>query len=59
MNLKKKIIIDSVSGYTPANKKFSETSLKNKINSLYENYLSKNYKIIIYEKKLNNYLKNI
>jgi len=59
MNLKKKIIIDSVSGYTPANKKFSETSLKNKINSLYENYLSKHYKIIIYEKKLNDYLKNI
>jgi len=59
MNLKKKIIIDSISGYTPANKKFSETSLKNKINSLYENYLSKNYKIIIYEKKLNDYLKNI
>jgi peptidyl-prolyl cis-trans isomerase D len=59
MNLKKKIIIDSISGYTPANKKFSETSLKNKINSLYENYLSKDYKIIIYEKKLNDYLKNI
>ena len=59
MNLKKKIIIDSISGYTPANKKFSETSLKNKINSLYENYLSKHYKIIIYEKKLNDYLKNI
>jgi len=59
MNLKKKIIIDSISGYTPVNKKFSETSLKNKINSLYENYLSKHYKIIIYEKKLNDYLKNI
>lgn len=59
INLKKKIIIDSISGYTPANKKFSETSLKNKINSLYENYLSKDYKIIIYEKKLNDYLKNI
>ena len=59
MNLKKKIIIDSISGYAPANKKFSETSLKNKINSLYENYLSKHYKIIIYEKKLNDYLKNI
>ena len=59
MNLKKKIIIDSISGYIPANKKISETSLKNKINSLYENYLSKDYKIIIYEKKLNDYLKNI
>lgn len=58
-NLKKKIIIDSVSGYIPANKKISETSLKNKINSLYESYLSKDYKIIIYEKKLNDYLKNI
>jgi hypothetical protein len=58
-NLKKKIILDSITGYIPNSKKISETLLKNKINSLYEDSLSKNYKIIIYEKQLNDYLKNI
>jgi peptidyl-prolyl cis-trans isomerase D len=58
-NLKRKIIIDSVSGYIPNNKKISENLLKNKINSLYEDSLGKSYKIIIYEKKLNEYLKNV
>ncbi len=58
-NLKRKIIIDSVSGYIPATKKISENLLKNKINSLYEDSLSKIYKIIIYEKRLNDYLKNV
>jgi hypothetical protein len=58
-NLKKKIILDSITGYIPNSKKISETLLKNKINSLYEDTLSKNYKIIIYEKQLNDYLKNI
>jgi peptidyl-prolyl cis-trans isomerase D len=58
-NLKRKIIIDSVSGYIPTTKKISENLLKNKINSLYENSLSKIYKIIIYEKRLNDYLKNV
>ena len=58
-NLKRKIIIDAVSGYIPNNKKISENLLKNKINSLYEDSLGKSYKIIIYEKKLNEYLKNV
>ena len=58
-NLKRKIIIDSVSGYIPTTKKISENLLKNKINSLYEDSLSKIYKIIIYEKRLNDYLKNV
>jgi peptidyl-prolyl cis-trans isomerase D len=58
-NLKKKIIIESITGYIPNNKKISETILKNKINILYEDFLRKNYKIIIKEKQLNNYLKNI
>jgi peptidyl-prolyl cis-trans isomerase D len=58
-NLKRKIIIDSVSGYIPATKKISENLLKNKINSLYEDSLSKIYKIVIYEKRLNDYLKNV
>ena len=58
-NLKKKIIKDSITGYTPNNIKISETILKNKINILYEDFLRKNYKIVIKEKQLNNYLKNI
>jgi peptidyl-prolyl cis-trans isomerase D len=58
-NLKKKIIIESITGYIPNNKKISETTLKNKINILYEDFLRKNYKIIIKEKQLNDYLKNI
>ena len=57
-NLKKKIIIESITGYIPNNKKIPETILKNKINILYENFLRKNYKIIIKEKQLNDYLKN-
>ena len=58
-NLKRKIIIESVSGYIPINNKNSENLIKNKINSLYENSLSKIYKIIIHEKRLNDYLKNV
>ena len=58
-NHKKKIITDSITGYTPNNIKISETILKNKINILYEDFLRKNYKIVIKEKQLNNYLKNI
>jgi peptidyl-prolyl cis-trans isomerase D len=58
-NLKKKIIIESITGYIPKNKKISESALKNKINVLYEDFLRKNYKIIIKEKQLNDYLKNI
>ena len=57
--LKKKIIIESITGYIPNNKKIPETTLKNKINILYEDFLRKNYKIIIKEKQLNDYLKNI
>ena len=58
-NLKKKIIIESITGYIPKNKKIAETALKNKINVLYEDFLRKNYKIIIKENQLNDYLKNI
>ncbi|CAO6126748.1 SurA N-terminal domain containing protein [Candidatus Pelagibacterales bacterium] len=58
-NLKKKIITESITGYIPNNKKIPETTLKNKINILYEDFLRKNYKIIIKEKQLNDYLKNI
>ena len=58
-NLKKKIITESITGYTPNNVKISDTILKNKINILYEDFLRKNYKIVIKEKQLNNYLKNI
>ena len=58
-NLKKKIITESISGFIPSNKKYSEQEVKNKINILYEDFLRKNYKIIINEKQLNNYLKNI
>ena len=58
-NLKKKIITESISGFIPNNKKYSEEILKNKINILYEDFLRKDYKIIIKEKQLNNYLKNI
>ena len=58
-NLKKKIIIESITGYIPNNKRIPETTLKNKINILYEDFLRKNYKIIIKEKQLNDYLKNI
>jgi peptidyl-prolyl cis-trans isomerase D len=58
-NLKKKIIIESITGYIPNNKKIPETTLKNKINILHEDFLRKNYKIIIKEKQLNDYLKNI
>ena len=58
-NLKKKIITESITGYTPNNVKISDTILKNKINILYEDFLRKNYKIVIKEKQLNNYLRNI
>ncbi len=58
-NLKKKIITESITGYTPNNIKISDTILKNKINILYEDFLRKNYKIVIKEKQLNNYFKNI
>ena len=58
-NLKKKIIIKSITGYIPNNKKIPEITLKDKINILYEDFLRKNYKIIIKEKQLNDYLKNI
>jgi peptidyl-prolyl cis-trans isomerase D len=58
-NLKKKIITESISGFIPNNKKYSEELVKNKINILYEDFLRKDYKIIIKEKQLNNYLKNI
>ena len=58
-NLKRKIIIESVSVYIPINNKNSENLIKNKINSLYEDSLSKIYKIIIHEKRLNDYLKNV
>ena len=58
-NLKTKIIIESITGYIPNNKKIPEITLKDKINILYEDFLRKNYKIIIKEKQLNDYLKNI
>ncbi|MEK0436439.1 MAG: hypothetical protein RLZZ530_404 [Pseudomonadota bacterium] len=58
-NLKKKIITDSITGYMPSNKKISEKNIRNKINILYENFLRKKYKIVIKEKQLNDYLKNI
>jgi len=58
-NLKKKIITDSITGYMPSNKKISEKNIRNKINILYEDFLRKKYKIVIKEKQLNNYLKNI
>ena len=58
-NLKKKLITESISGFIPSNKKYSEQEVKNKINILYEDFLRKNYKIKINEKQLNNYLKNI
>jgi len=57
-NLKQKIIINSISGYIPNNKKNSEIALSNKINILYEDFLRKKYQIIINEKQLNSYLKN-
>jgi hypothetical protein len=57
-NLKQKIIINSISGYIPNNKKNSEIILSNKINILYEDFLMKKYQIIINEKQLNSYLKN-
>ena len=57
-NLKQKIIINSISGYIPKNKKNSEIILSNKINILYEDFLRKKYQIIINEKQLNSYLKN-
>ena len=59
INLKKKLITESISGFIPNNKKISEIALQNKINILYEDFLRKNYKIIINEKQLNNYLKDI
>ncbi|MSP06642.1 MAG: hypothetical protein EXR13_03615 [Candidatus Fonsibacter sp.] len=58
-NLKKKIITESITGYIPNNKRNSQIIIKNKINILYEDFLRKNYKIIINEKQLNIYLKNI
>jgi len=58
-NLKKKLITESISGFIPNNKKNPEIVMQNKINVLYEDFLRKNYKIIINEKQLNNYLKNI
>ena len=57
-NLKQKIIINSINGYIPNNKKNSEIILINKINILYEDFLRKKYQIIINEKQLNSYLKN-
>ena len=57
-NLKQKIIINSITGYIPNNKKNSEIILSNKINILYEDFLRKKYQIIINEKQLNSYLKN-
>jgi hypothetical protein len=57
-NLKQKIIINSIYGYIPNNKKISEIILSNKINILYEDFLRKKYRIIINEKQLNSYLKN-
>lgn len=57
-NLKQKIIINSISGYIPNNKKNSEIILSNKVNILYEDFLRKKYQIIINEKQLNSYLKN-
>ena len=57
-NLKQKIIINSINGYIPNNKKNSEIILSNKINILYEDFLRKKYQIIINEKQLNSYLKN-
>ena len=57
-NLKQKIIINSISGYIPNNKKNSEIILSNKINILYEDFLRKKYQIIINEKQLNSYIKN-
>ena len=58
-NLKSKIITESITGFIPNNKKIPEIVMQNKINILYEDFLRKNYKIIINEKQLNNYLKNI
>jgi len=58
-NLKQKIIINSISGYIPNNKKNSEIALSNKINILYEDFLRKKYQIIINEKQINSYLKNL
>ena len=58
-NLKRKIITESITGFIPNNKKIPEIVMQNKINILYEDFLRKNYKIIINEKQLNNYLKNI
>ena len=58
-NLKRQIITESVTGYVPSNKKISQEITKIKINILYEAYLKKKYKIIINEKLINNYLKNI
>jgi len=58
-NLKKKVITDSITGYMPSNKKISEKNIRNKINILYEDFLRKKYKIVIKEKQLNDYLKNI
>ena len=58
-NLKRKIIKESITGFIPNNKKIPEIVMQNKINILYEDFLRKNYKIIINEKQLNNYLKNI
>jgi peptidyl-prolyl cis-trans isomerase D len=57
-NLKRKIILNSFNGYIPYSKKISETVLKTKINILYEDFLRKKYKIIIYENQFNSYLKN-
>lgn len=57
-NLKQKIIINSINGYIPNNKKYTEIILSNKINVLYEDFLRKKYQIIINEKQLNSYLKN-
>lgn len=58
-NLKRKIITESITGFIPDNKKIPEIVMQNKINILYEDFLRKNYKIIINEKQLNYYLKNI
>ena len=57
-NIKRKIIANSLNGYIPNSKKISETVLSTKINTLYEDFLRKKYKIIINEKQLKSYLKN-
>jgi peptidyl-prolyl cis-trans isomerase D len=58
-NIMRNVISESIIGYIPSNKTYAENLIKNKINLLYEDYLTKKYKIEINEKSLNNFLKNI